>query len=89
MIKLINRQCSKIDTLISAEKLFISAVNAVTIQLSSVEGGMHMPVEQRIRMCLLIDKMENQKDYSKKLGLENITKFHGKEINGEEESREC
>ncbi len=48
-----------------------------------------MPVEQRIRMCLLIDKMETQKDYSKKLGLENFTTFHGKKISGEEENSEC
>lgn len=48
-----------------------------------------MLVEQRIRMCLLIDKMEIRKDYSKKLGLENVTKFHGKKISGEEENREC
>lgn len=43
-----------------------------------------MRVEQRIRRCILIDKMNAQKDFSKKLGLENISKFHGERIVGEE-----
>lgn len=43
-----------------------------------------MEVEQRIRRCLLIDKMNTQKDFCKKLGLENISKFHGERIVGEE-----
>ena len=50
---------------------------------------MHMPIEQRIRMCLLIEKMQEQKVYSEKLGLEDISKFHGKRINEEEERITC
>ena len=48
-----------------------------------------MTVEQRIRTCLLIEKMHEQKAYSEKLGLENISKFHGKRINEEEERITC
>lgn len=48
-----------------------------------------MSVEQRIRLCLLIDKMDDQKEYSKKLGLENRSKFHGERIWGEEKEKEC
>ncbi len=45
---------------------------------------MHMTIEQRIRMCLLIEKMHEQKSCSEKLGLEDMSKLHGKRINGEE-----
>ena len=48
-----------------------------------------MTVEQRIRTCLLIEKMHEQKAYSEKLGRENISKFHGKRMDGEEEKQIC
>ena len=48
-----------------------------------------MTVEQRIRTCLLIEKMHEQKAYSEKLGLVNTSKFHGKRISGEEEKQIC
>lgn len=48
-----------------------------------------MPVEQRIKRCLLIEKMSVQKAYSEKLGLENKSKFHGKIIQKEEENKIC
>lgn len=48
-----------------------------------------MPIEQRIRMCLLIEKMKAQKVYSEKLGLENLSKFHGKRISQEEGRMTC
>ena len=54
-----------------------------------LERKMHMPIEQRIRMCLLIEKMQEQKVFSEKLGLENISKFHGKRMDGEEEKQIC
>ena len=54
-----------------------------------LERKMHMPIEQRIRMCLLIEMMQEQKVFSEKLGLENISKFHGKRINEEEERITC
>lgn len=37
-------------------------------------------VEQRIRIIILIEKMCRQKLYSEKLGLEDISKFHGERI---------
>jgi len=48
-----------------------------------------MTVEQRIRTCLLIEKMQKQKDFSEKLGLEDRSEFHGKRINREEGNRTC
>lgn len=48
-----------------------------------------MPIEQRIRLCLLIEKMDAQRAFSKKLGLEDKTKFHGVEIHGVEGKQTC
>lgn len=48
-----------------------------------------MPVEQRIRRCLLVEKMNAQKAYSERLGLEDRSRFHGKTIYGEEENKIC
>ncbi|MBQ6835262.1 MAG: hypothetical protein IJO55_12730 [Lachnospiraceae bacterium] len=48
-----------------------------------------MTVEQRIRTCLLIEKMQKQKDFSEKLGLEDRSEFHRKQINREEGDRTC
>lgn len=45
-----------------------------------------MTVEERIRMSILIEKMEKHKMYSEKLGLENISKFHGERIGMEEKN---
>lgn len=39
-----------------------------------------MNVQERIRMCRLVEKMENQREFSKRLCLENISSFHGKPI---------
>lgn len=43
-----------------------------------------LTVEQRIRISILIEKMNKQKVYCEKLGLEDISKFHGKRISREE-----
>lgn len=43
-----------------------------------------MTVEQRIRMCLLIEKIQKQKEYGEKLGLEDISRFHGEKVDKEE-----
>ena len=43
-----------------------------------------MPVEQRIRLCIMIEKMDRQKDYCKKIGLEDKSIFRGKRISKEE-----
>ena len=46
-----------------------------------------MTVEQRIKTCLLIEKIHEQKDYSERLGLENRSRFHGKAIEEREEKQ--
>lgn len=44
-----------------------------------------MMIEQRIRACLLLKKMYEQKEYSERLGIENRSRFHGKTIEEREE----
>lgn len=39
-----------------------------------------MSVQERVIMCQLIEKMEQQRDYSKKMKLENHSSFHGHPI---------
>lgn len=39
-----------------------------------------MTTERRIRMSLLAEKIKKQKEYSEKLGLEDVSVFHGKDI---------
>lgn len=46
-----------------------------------------MNIEQRIRICRLIEKMEQQADYSKKLGLVNVSSFYGVKRSEKEEKR--
>ena len=48
-----------------------------------------MTIEQRIRRCLLIEKMYQHKAYSEKLGLEDISRFHGRRVKEEEENKTC
>ena len=48
-----------------------------------------MTTEQRIRMCLLLEKMDEQKEYSERLGIENRSRFHGKTIEEREEQKLC
>lgn len=48
------------------------------------ERSVYMTVEQRIRMCLLIEKIQKQKEYSEKLGLEDISRFHEEKVDKEE-----
>ena len=45
-----------------------------------------MSIEQRIRLSLLIEKINGQKVFSKKLGLENKSLFHGERVGKEEEN---
>ena len=40
-----------------------------------------MSVEQRVRICRLLEKMKMQEGYSKKLGVENLSTFHGRKLN--------
>ena len=44
-----------------------------------------MTIEERIRTCMLIEKMFEQKEYRERLGLENRSRFHGKTIEEREE----
>lgn len=53
------------------------------------ERGRQMNVEERIRTCLLIEKMCEQKEYSERLGLENRSRFHGNNIEESEERKIC
>ncbi len=46
-----------------------------------------MPIEQRIRLCLLIEKINARKSYSEKLGLEDRSKFHGQYVRNTEEKK--
>ena len=43
-----------------------------------------MSVEKRIRMCLLIEKMSEQKEFSKRLGIEDVSTFRGEQVTGKE-----
>lgn len=48
-----------------------------------------MTVEERIRRCILIEKMSRQKAYSEKIGLEDTSKLHDKKIDKKEEREIC
>ena len=48
-----------------------------------------MPVEKRIRMCILIERIYKNEEYSKLLGLEDKTIFHGERLHGEEGEEVC
>ncbi|MCF2679323.1 hypothetical protein JQM69_01140 [Faecalicatena contorta] len=39
-----------------------------------------MDVEQRMRICRLIEKMNRQETYSIRLGLENVSRFREKKV---------
>ena len=38
-------------------------------------------IKRRIRKSLLIEKIHRQETYSKKIGIEDLSEFHGKKIN--------
>lgn len=42
-----------------------------------------MGIEQRILTCRLLEKMNEQKNYSSRLGLANVSTFHGIQINND------
>lgn len=42
-----------------------------------------MGIAQRVLTCRLLEKMNEQKNYSSKLGLENVSTFHGIQINSD------
>ena len=48
-----------------------------------------MSIKERIRFSLLIERMNKHSSYSKKLGLENKSTFHGERIKKEEENKPC
>jgi len=39
-----------------------------------------MSVEQRIRACRLLEKMQVQKCYSERLGIKDVSTFHGEKF---------
>lgn len=47
-----------------------------------------MGIEQRILTCRLLEKMTKHETYSKKIGLQNSTTFHGRNINHDAKSSE-
>ncbi len=47
-----------------------------------------MSTEQRIQICRLLEKAEGQELYSRKLGIENSSTFHGRKITYEAKSIE-
>lgn len=44
------------------------------------QEAVDMRLAERIRLCRLLDKMEEQKEYSQKLGIENISTYHKKQV---------
>ncbi len=44
------------------------------------KGEKKLNVEKRIRMCLLIERLNEHRELSEKLGIENVSKMHGKKI---------
>lgn len=46
-----------------------------------------MTIEKRIKMCLLIERLNEHKELSEKLGIEDISKFHGKRVHNGGERR--
>lgn len=48
-----------------------------------------MNIDERIRISLLLEKMYRQKEYSQKLGLEDISKLHGEIIHKKEGEETC
>ncbi len=48
-----------------------------------------MTIEQRIRTCMLIEKIYEQAEYSERLGLENRSRFHGKNIEEKRGKNRC
>lgn len=43
-----------------------------------------MSVKERVRMCLLIEKIHKLKEYSERLGLEDVSTFNKKRVDSEE-----
>jgi len=39
-----------------------------------------MNLEKRIKLCRLIEKMDKKEEYSNKLGIQNVSTFHGELI---------
>ncbi len=39
-----------------------------------------MSITERIQLCTLIEKMNDNQEYSKRLGVSNISKYKGTEI---------
>ena len=46
-------------------------------------------IKERIKMSILLEKMHRHKSYSEKLGLEDMSKLHGRRIHKEEKNEWC
>ena len=39
-----------------------------------------MTVKERVQLCLLVEKMNQQQEFSKKLQLEDLSTYHGRAV---------
>lgn len=42
-----------------------------------------MGVRERVRLCMILEKMEQHKEFSRKLEIENKSSFHGEPVDKE------
>lgn len=47
-----------------------------------------MSAQERIRLCRIINQMENKKAFCKRLGLENQSTFHGNPVRNYDKKKE-
>lgn len=44
-----------------------------------------MSVEQRVKICRLLEKIKFQEEYSEKIGVENLSTYRGEKLNTEKD----
>ena len=44
-----------------------------------------MSVEQRVKICRLLEKIKFQEEYSEKIGVENLSTYRGEKLNNEKD----
>ncbi len=47
-----------------------------------------MSIQHRIQMCRMLEKMERNRAYSEKLGIENVSTFQSKRVDARPEEQE-
>ena len=80
---------SEIIFCITAILPFIFVTEISIMKLIQTERRVRMPVEERIRLCRLIEKIDAKKEYSETLGLEDKTTFHGEKIHDKKGETIC